>query len=168
MNDSSIKKKICLLGSYAVGKTSLVRKYVSSIFDENYHATLGVKVDSKTVKIGERELRLMIWDIAGAEDYFTVPTSYVKGSAGYLLVVDSTRAATVERGMDIVRQIKSELGDLPAVVLLNKVDLVDRYELTDEVLEPIRAMNCPVIRSSAKTGEGVEKSFLELANRLLA
>jgi small GTP-binding protein len=167
VTDSIIKKKICLLGSYAVGKTSLVRKYVSSIFDESYHATLGVKVDSKAVKVGEQQLQLMIWDIAGAEDYFTVPMSYVRGSAGYLLVVDSTRAQTVERGMDIVRQISGELGPLPALVMLNKVDLVDQFQLTDDVLKPVHAMNCPVFRSSAKSGEGVEESFLELATRLI-
>ena len=98
-----MKKKICLLGSYAVGKTSLVRKFVHSIFDEKYHATLGVKVDAKSVAVDGQELQLMIWDIAGAEDYFSVPMSYVRGSAGYLLVIDSTRAQSVDRGMEIVR-----------------------------------------------------------------
>jgi len=167
VSNSTIKKKICLLGYHAVGKTSLVRRYVSSIFDENYLATLGVKVDSKTVSVGGQELLMLIWDIAGGENYFTVPMSYVKGAAGYLLVLDSTRAQTVERGMDIVRQINEELGALPAVVLLNKIDLVDQFQLTDDILKPVFAMNCPVIRSSAKTGEGVEESFLELAKHLL-
>jgi signal recognition particle receptor subunit beta len=92
--------------------------------------------------------------------------SYVRGSSGYLLVVDSTRPQTVERGMDIVRQIKAEMDPLPAMVLLNKIDLVDQYQLTDDLLKPIHDMNCPVFRSSAKTGEGVEEAFLELAKRL--
>jgi small GTP-binding protein len=69
--------KVALVGAYGVGKTSLMRRFISSEFSEKYHATLGVKVDKKTVSVDGTDLMLMIWDIAGAEDHFSVPSHYV-------------------------------------------------------------------------------------------
>jgi small GTP-binding protein len=162
-----IQKKIAMLGFYAVGKTSLVRQFVDSIFDEKYHTTIGVKVDKKTLEVKGEQLLMMLWDIAGAEDHFSVPTSFVKGSAGYLLVVDGTRAETAERACDLVAQISEELGPMPFVVALNKADLADQWELDDEALAGLQALSAPVFKSSAKTGEGVEEAFRALAEQLV-
>src|SRR3954468_24614299 len=95
------KKKICMLGGYRVGKTSLVRRFVSSLYSDGYHATIGVKVDEKVVNLDAQDLKLMLWDVGGAEDHFTVPTSYVRGASGYLLVIDGTRAETLDRALDL-------------------------------------------------------------------
>ena len=66
-----IQKKVAMLGMYAVGKTSLVKQFISSLFDERYHTTIGVKVDKKMLTIRDQEVMLLLWDIAGAEDHFT-------------------------------------------------------------------------------------------------
>lgn len=162
-----IQKKVAMLGMYAVGKTSLVRRFVSSVFDEKYLTTIGVKVDKKTLKIENEDVTLMLWDIAGAEDNFTVPTSYIRGAAGYLLVIDGTRAVTLERSLELVEQIENSVGKLPFVAVLNKVDLEDQWELKEEHLEKLKALGCPVIRGSAATGEGVEEAFLGLVGQIL-
>ncbi len=162
-----IQKKICMLGTYAVGKTSLVQRFVKSIFDEKYHMTLGVKTDKKVIEVDGREVVLMLWDIAGSEDYFRVPMSYVRGAAGYLLVIDGTRPETLEGGCEIAEDIEAEYGDLPLVALLNKVDLEDQWKLEGDLLEPLRELNCPIIRTSAKTGVGVEEAFLALARQIV-
>jgi small GTP-binding protein len=162
-----IQKKIAMLGMYAVGKTSLVKRFISSIYDEKYHATIGVKVDKKVITVKDEEVTLMLWDIAGAEDHFSVPTSFIRGSAGYLLVIDGTRAVTLERGIDLVAQVESDLGKIPFVVILNKTDLADRWQLQDEHLQSLTALGCPVIRSSALNGEGVEEAFHTLAAQLV-
>lgn len=162
-----LQKKIAMLGWYGVGKTSLVRQFVSSIFDERYHTTIGVKVDKKTVSVDGQEVLLMLWDIAGAEDHFTVPTSFIRGSAGYLLVVDGTRRESLDHALELADQVTRELGPLPLVVALNKADLTDEWQLDDGDMGRLDTLGCPVLRSSAKTGEGVEEAFSRLAARLV-
>jgi small GTP-binding protein len=162
-----IQKKIAMLGMYAVGKTSLVKRFITSIFDEKYHTTIGVKIDKKIVRVKDQELMLMLWDVAGAEDHFTVPTSFIRGSAGYLLVIDGTRIESFDRGLDLIAQVEANLGKIPFVVILNKIDLTERWLLQDEHMLSLKALNCPVIRSSALTGEGVEEAFQTLATRLV-
>jgi small GTP-binding protein len=162
-----IQKKIALLGAPGVGKTSLVRRFVESLFDEKYLTTIGVKVDKKSIQVRGQDVLLMLWDVAGAEENFSVPSSYVRGSAGYLLVVDGTRPETVERGLDIIEQVRRDVGDLPFVLVLNKVDLVDAWRVQDADLEPITRLGPPTIRSSALTGEGVEDAFHRLAESII-
>lgn len=152
---------------YAVGKTSLVKRFVNSIFDEKYHTTIGVKIDKKVVRVKDQAVSLMLWDVAGAEDHFTVPISFLRGSAGYLLVIDGTRVESLDRELDLVAQVESNLGKIPSVAILNKTDLVDRWQLQDEHLLSLAALGCPVNRSSTLTGEGVEEAFHTLAAQLV-
>lgn len=163
----SIQKKVCMLGAYAVGKTSLVRRFILSDFDEKYHVTIGVKTDKKIITLGDREVMMMIWDIAGAEDHFTVPSSYLRGSAGVLLVIDGTRAQTLDRAVDLAEQIDSDLGKIPRVVLLNKADLTTQWQLDEQKIAGLSVLECPILRSSAKTGENVEEAFRLLAERMV-
>lgn len=162
-----VKKKISMLGTHGVGKTSLVRNFVHSVFDEKYHTTIGVKVDEKVLQFDDQEVKLMLWDVAGAEEYFSIPMSYVRGSAGYLLVVDGTRKETLERALEIVQQVEAEFGRIPFVAVLNKEDLTDSWCLDDTILKKLSPFNCSIIKSSAKTGKGVEEAFVELARQIL-
>src|SRR5450631_2787168 len=91
-----LKQKICLLGSFGVGKTSLVARFVHSMFSDKYHTTVGVKIDKKTLEIDGEEITLMIWDMAGEEDGAPVKLNQVRDASGYLLVMDGTRAKTLE------------------------------------------------------------------------
>jgi small GTP-binding protein len=161
-----IQKKIALLGAPGVGKTSLVRRFVASLFDDTYLTTIGVKVDKKSVRVGDDELMLMIWDVAGAEEHFTVPPSYVKGAAGFLLVADGTRPDTFEAAAAIVEQMDRELGPLPFVLVVNKKDLVDQWQADAAQLDALRPRSLDVLTSSAKTGEGVEEAFQRLAGAI--
>jgi small GTP-binding protein len=163
-----IQKKIALLGVSGVGKTSLVRQFVQSLFDEKYITTLGVKVDKKQVVLGEQDVMLMMWDVAGAEEHFAVPTSYIRGAAGYLLVVDGTRPDTLERGLDIVAQVDGEIGRLPFVFVLNKIDLIEDWRIQEADLSAVQARGCPILRTSARTGAGVEEAFLRLARLVIS
>lgn len=162
-----IQKRISMLGAYAVGKTSLVRQFVSSMFDEKYHATIGVKIDKKIVSVRGNEVQLMLWDIAGAEDHFTIPDSYMRGTAGCLLVIDGTRIETLDRALDLIKQLNGSVGTIPRVIVLNKCDLVDEWQVDDEQLARLAPLGCHIIRSSAKTGEGVEEAFQVLAEQIV-
>ncbi len=161
------KKKVAMIGAYAVGKTSLVRQFVRSLFDEKYHSTIGVKIDEKEVRIGETEVKLMIWDIAGAEDRFSVPLSYVRGTSGILLVIDGTRPETLDRALDLVEEIESDMDRVPIVVVLNKSDLTGDWKLGQQELTRLDVLDCPHYLGSAKTGAGVEAAFRDLARQII-
>jgi small GTP-binding protein len=163
-----IQKKIALLGAAGVGKTSLVRRFVDSLFDEKYLTTIGVKVDKKLVRAAGTEVMLMIWDIAGAEEHFSVPSGYVKGASGYLLVIDGTRSDTAAAASNIAEQIDRDLGALPFVLVLNKTDLVDAWSVTEGDVAALGSRSLAVVRSSARTGDGVDGAFERLAAAMIA
>ena len=162
-----MKKKICLLGATSVGKTSLVSRYVHSIFSEKYLSTLGVKVDSKSLTVDDQQLDLIIWDIHGDEDCRPVFMNYLRGTAGYMLIADGTRPETVDKACRLKAHIESKLENVPFIILLNKADLTDEWKVSDDMIEKLENQNWSVLRSSAKTGEGVEEAFTHLAGKLL-
>lgn len=161
-----LQKKICLLGAFGVGKTSLVRRYVDTIFSDTYLTTVGVKIDKKVLGVAGEEMALILWDIAGEDAVSAVRVSYLRGAAGYLLVVDGTRPETLETAASIQKRIDAELGPVPFFVLLNKSDLVEDWALAPERIEALEAAGWNFRRTSAKTGLAVEETFLELAARL--
>lgn len=162
-----LQKKICMLGAFSVGKTSLVRRFVQSTFSDAYLTTVGVKIDKKTMQAGDRTLDLILWDMAGEDDVSTIRMSYLRGSAGYLLIADGTRAVTLEVARSLHERVRTELGDLPFTLLLNKRDL-DDWSVADSDISSLRQAGWSIRTTSAKTGEGVEEAFRELADRLTA
>jgi small GTP-binding protein len=160
-----IQKKICMLGAFSVGKTSLVRRYVSSVFSDAYLTTVGVKIDKKMIDLDGREVAMILWDIAGEDDVSTVRMSYLRGSAGYMLVCDGTRAVTLDVARSLQARVQAELGPVPFTMLVNKSDLADQWSVPDAELEALRAEGWSVRRTSARSGDGVEEAFRELATR---
>lgn len=164
--NATLQKKICMLGAFSVGKTSLVKRFVASVFSETYLTTVGVKVDKKTVSLPSRTVNLILWDLAGEDDVSSLRMSYLRGSAGYVLVADGTRAATLEVARSLHRRVEAEFGSLPFVLLLNKHDLRGEWAVEDEEVEDIRRQGWWVRPTSARTGEGVEDAFGTLAERV--
>lgn len=162
-----IQKKVCVIGAFAVGKTSLIARFVHSIFSDKYHTTIGVKVDKKPVKVGGADVNLMLWDLAGEDEFQKVKTSYLRGAGGYLLVLDRTRRATLDVAIDLEGRVRDSLGELPFVIVANKSDLVDQIEVSDDDLAELRLRGWYVVTSSAKTGENVEEVFAGLAAQLV-
>ena len=161
-----IQKKICMLGAFAVGKTSLVSRYVSSLFSEKYHTTVGVKIDKKQVSVNGHDMTLMLWDIAGQDDFQTVQPSHLRGMAGYLLVADGTRRATLELARQLQVKASGAAGDVPFILLLNKADLASEWEIDEQLFIKLVDQGWRVIRTSAKTGDGVEAAFDQLARMI--
>ncbi len=161
-----LQKKICMLGAFSVGKTTLVKRYVESVFSERYITTVGVKIDKKVVSLPERTVNLILWDMAGEDDAATIRMSYLRGMAGCMVVADGTRAITLDIALSIRERVESEHGALPFVMLLNKHDLLDQWVTPDSTLEALRARGWSVRLSSARSGEGVDEAFTELAERV--
>ena len=105
-----LKKKICMVGQFGVGKTSLVRRFVDSIFDERYLTTLGVKIDRKDVTLDDKSLTLMLWDLAGEDELAQLNMSHLRGASGYILVADGSRAATLAKAVELQQRITGNAG----------------------------------------------------------
>jgi len=161
-----IQKKICMVGAFAVGKTSLVARFVESIFSEKYHTTVGVKISKKALQVGAQEWHLILWDLAGEDEFLQIRTSYLRGSAGYLLVVDGTRQATLDTAMSIQQRIVDAVGNIPFVVLFNKSDLTNEWEIAHDAFDELSHKGWSWLKASAKTGEGVDEAFLTLIAKM--
>jgi small GTP-binding protein len=163
-----LQKKICMLGSFSVGKTSLVKRFVESIFSDRYLTSVGVKIDKKVISSGGEDVTLMLWDIYGEDEYQNIRMSYLRGSHGYLLVADGTRPETLDVALAIQQEAEKNFGPLPFVIALNKSDLASQWEITSEREAELAAGGRTVIRTSAKTGEGVEQLFESLVKAMIA
>ena len=156
-----------MLGSAAVGKTSLVRRYVESIFSEKYLATVGVKIDQKNVTISDHEVTLMLWDIEGINLSQRFQTAYLSGASGYILVVDGTRKETFDEAVRLQEYVQSVLGDVPFLLAINKSDISKQWEVSASDTQELTDKGWPIIRTSAKDGIAVEEAFSNLASRML-
>lgn len=162
-----IQKKVCMVGAFATGKTSLVARFVKSIYSESYQSTVGVKIDKKSLNIADQEVNLLLWDVQGEDDFQKLRLSYLRGLSGYLLVVDGTRRATLEKAFSLQQIIEETVGTAPFIVILNKSDLMDEWEIDSAAMEEISKRGWIVIQGSAKTGLGVEEAFLNLAKKMV-
>lgn len=167
-----ISRKLCLLGAFSVGKTSLLRRFVHDVFDERYLTTLGVKIDTRIVNLDSQPVKMVIWDIEGAdpadEDSQLLSTrmkSYVKGTDAVLLVADGTRLSTVEAARRIHDWLCNEYPEAPTVLLLNKSDLTDEWQVDERYFEKLHKL-LQVFTTSALSGKNVERTFMYLAELL--
>ena len=156
------KLKICMIGATAVGKTSLVSRYVSSIFHERYATTIGVKIESREVQYAGSTVKLILWDLSGEDEFQSVQLSYLRGAAGCVVVVDGTRRGTLDTAMSLEARARAITGEIPFVVALNKVDRTADWELSRRDLEALQQRHWVLVRTSARTGDGVEEAFRRL------
>jgi small GTP-binding protein len=163
-----LQKKICMLGTNAVGKTSLVRQFVESVYSDKYHTTVAVKVDKKVVQVSGQDVTLMLWDLYGEDEFQKLRMSFMRGASGYFLVADGTRRMTLDRALALDEKVRATVGSVPVIVLLNKSDLADQWEIDDETAQNLVGRGLTVIRTSAKTGEGVDAAFHALAQAMVA
>ena len=161
-----IQKKICMLGGFAVGKTSLVARFVSSIFSDKYLTTIGVKIDRKPIVLEQSTINMVIWDVAGEDEFQTVQRSYLRGSSGYLLVADGTRASSFETALQLQKKAEDTVGAVPFILALNKVDLAAEWQIDPRAYTRLAEQGWTITRTSAKTGDGVEETFQALARRM--
>jgi small GTP-binding protein len=157
-----------MLGATGVGKTSLVRRFVQSIYSEKYHSTIGVKIDKKSVKVADEDVNLLLWDLQGEDHEFKIRPSFLRGASGYFIVVDLTRHETFVTAFSIQQMVEREVGPLPFIVLFNKNDLTEQFDILPTELEQMIKYDWKMYRTSAKSGERVEEAFLKLAERMLA
>jgi len=163
-----LQKKICMVGVFGTGKTCLVQRYVHSIFSVKYLSTVGVKIDRREVQANGQPVTLVLWDLEGRDATRDINPSYVRGAHGILYVVDGTRRETFDQIFEIQNLVVSALGDVPSVVALNKSDLTDKWQLTPADEKRLSSSGQFALRTSAKSGLGVEEAFQRLADTTVA
>lgn len=162
-----LNSKICILGDFAVGKTSTVERFVNNHFSDKYLTTIGVKVDTKEIQLtGDVQLKLIIWDIAGTDQFGPVEFAYLRGASGYIFVADGTRANTVAAALGLKNQAEERYGELPNVFLLNKSDLEHSWDISDQRLKELSQSLPNVFVTSAKSGDKVDKAISTLGTMI--
>ena len=173
-----IKTKVCLVGEAAVGKTSLIRRYVQDEFDDRYITTLGAKVSKKELsfevpaKDVQVQMDMTIWDIMGEKGFRDLlKEAFFHGAKGTIAVCDLTRYSTLKELDDWVQGVFNVVGEIPVVFAINKIDLKDEVMILfgdKEIEQAVRAFGAPYYYTSAKTGESVESVFRRLGTMVLA
>ncbi len=159
-----ISKKVILTGSFGVGKTSLFNQFVYSRFSDKYLTTIGVKVNKKVIKVKDRDLSILLWDIAGEVSQDKVPVSYFLGASGIIYVFDLTRPTTHKNIAEDIEYLKGLLPDGVVKIVGNKSDLLGKDQIEKVVAD--MPLHCDVI-TSAKTGDNVEELFQVIGSELI-
>jgi small GTP-binding protein len=163
-----IQKKICLLGTSGVGKTSLIARLVDDSFSDRYLTSVGVAIKKKAVQVEGNEVSLTIWDLAGDDKFRPLESSYLRGLGGYMMVADGTRGGTLDHVLELRTRHADVLANVPSsLVLLNKADLEPEWEIDQARLDALAAAGFTIIKTSAKEGTGVQEAFLQLARRMV-
>ncbi|NEP78276.1 MAG: GTP-binding protein [Okeania sp. SIO3C4] len=171
-----ISKKICLVGDFGVGKTSLIRKFVDRQFSDQYLSTVGVKISRKKVDLPKTEveknnfLQLLIWDLEGHTKFKGIAPSYLQGASGAIVVADVTRQETIENLSERLDLFLSVNPKSVAILALNKSDLVDA-EIINQLLSKFEHQEdervIATYSTSAKTGDNVDDIFHKLSYGML-
>lgn len=162
-----ITKKICMLGAFSVGKTALVKQYVHSMFSDQYLSTVGVKISKKIIHVNSIDVTLILWDMEGKDEYVDVNISYLRGAMGFFVVADGTRRETLDSALNMRLLAIDLIGKVPHMLLMNKADIADQWEITDSQIAQVEGKGIQVLRTSAKTGQGVEEAFTSLTKAML-
>lgn len=163
-----LRKKICMLGSFAVGKTSLVRRFVEGNFEPTYRSTLGVHVSRKPVSIGATHLDLIVCDLTGDEHFTGTQEHYLLGVDGGMIVCDLTRPETLEAWRRYTTRLRAVNPYAACVLVANKSDLTKQQAIDEAELHNMaESLGAPFFLTSAKTGENVEEAFMALVHQTL-
>jgi small GTP-binding protein len=163
------QRKICLVGDFAVGKTSLFHRFVYNKFSESYLTTVGVLIQRKMVKIDGVPLSLILWDTEGGQDSSSMKTSYLSGATGAIIVCDLTRLKTILHCEGYVEVLRKTQPAIHIMLAGNKRDLVGEDHAHLAVVRQLsRQLQLPATLTSAKSGDGIEDMFFSLGKSLLS
>ena len=162
-----IQKKVCMVGLFGTGKSSLVQRFVHSLFSERYLSTVGVKIDRKALQLDGTEVTLVLWDLAGRDKHEDITASYLRGAHAVLYVADGTRRETCDQLPELRAIVREAAGEIPEVLALNKSDLVAEWALGRDDEQALSAQ-WDLVRTSARSGDGVEEAFLRIGRATLA
>jgi len=159
-----LRKKIIILGGFAVGKTSLLKRYVSDEFSNDYLPTIGVNIKTKIITYNHQEFEFVIWDIADVVTHKTIPVAYLRGTHAAVLVFDVARETSYSRISEDLEGMKKIDPNIKVIIVGNKADLVEKQHL--QKIEDSVDFDINLFASALKN-ENVEQIFFLLAEKLI-
>ena len=162
-----IKKKICVVGALATGKTSISRRFSENIFTEKYHFTMGATIRNKLLNFEGQKVSIDIWDMGGNDQSAKIQPNFFRDTGGYFLVIDCTRLSTLKAAALIQKKVETATNKAPFICLLNKIDLSKESKITNSSIRELEKKGWVVLKTSAKTGLGISKAFMALVDAML-
>ena len=163
-----LRRKVCLLGAPGVGKTSLVRRFVEDQFEEGRDSSIAMEISKGIVEVDDISLEMMLWDPEGSEAWGQYNRSFISGASGLVFVVDATKPRTLDHLLEAQTKGRGFIGSRPAVLILNKVDLMGDFALPKAQVDAASKLNWYLLQASAKSGDHVREAFAKLAELMLA
>jgi len=158
--------KVCIVGDFAVGKSTLLHQFLEKRFLSNVQSTIGSNFFVKHVKIPETNsfITLQIWDLAGQDHFKWVRRAFYIGVKGIVYVFDLTRKETFEHIKNWKEEVESISGFIPNVLVGNKSDLIETRVISSEESNSLKQDigACSFDETSAKSGTGVDNVFNRL------
>jgi len=162
------KLKLVVVGDSGVGKTNLIKRFVSDEFIPNSKATVGVEFVSRSYKINEEVFKIEIWDTAGQERYKSITSAYYRGAKGALLVYDVTEKKSfqnIDKWMGEIKEKSSK--DINIMIIGNKIDLNDTKAVTtEEAMTKAKTLGVALMEASALNSTNVKEAFYDLLREM--
>lgn len=162
-----LRRKVCLLGAPAVGKTSVARRFAEDRFDEGHRSTISVSISKGLIELGDVSLEMMLWDPGFSDENEQYNRSFISGASGLAFVVDSTRPQTLDHLLEAQVKGRGFIGFRPSILLVNKIDLTEDFALTKDQLDAAGKLDWRMAQTSAKSGHQVRAAFEDLAEMML-
>ncbi len=163
-----IKLKVIIGGAKDVGKTTLIKRYVSGRFQADTLSTIGVDFMTKNLEIDGQEVHLSLWDFGGEEKFRVLFPSYCSGASGALVLYDITNRESFNELDEWFDLIDSNSGKIVKLLIGSKIDLIDQRQIPREEAENFQKEHADIyLECSSKTGENVDKIFETIARAIL-
>ena len=163
--------KIILIGNSGVGKSSILQRYIQKVFDDNYSCTIGVDFFMKSLNIGEKSIKLQLWDTAGTEKFRSITTGYYRGANAAFVVFDLTSKKSFNALNEWIQnyyKYSNPDSEKNVVLIGNKSDLIEEREITEEEINNfVKDNNIKYFETSAKDGKNVDECFYYISEKLM-
>jgi len=161
-----LETKVCVVGAFATGKTSLVTQLLEGSCRQHYQTTVGVRIERKQIETAQTQMDMVLWDMHSEDQFQQVQMSYIRGASAYVLVVDGMRRASLTTALDLQKRVTQRIGNVPCLMIINKCDLQANWEITEDDIALLKAQNYDLIRTSTKTGVGIDRCLSKLLEKL--
>uniref|UniRef100_M3XU64 Ras-related protein Rab-23 n=1 Tax=Mustela putorius furo TaxID=9669 RepID=M3XU64_MUSPF len=149
--DMEVAIKMVVVGNGAVGKSSMIQRYCKGIFTKDYKKTIGVDFLERQIQVNDEDVRLMLWDTAGQEEFDAITKAYYRGAQACVLVFSTTDRESFEAISSWREKVVAEVGDIPTVLVQNKIDLLDDSCIKNEEAEALaKKLKLRFYRTSVK------------------
>ncbi|XP_016422305.1 ras-related protein Rab-23 [Cyprinus carpio] len=166
--DMEVAIKVVVVGNGAVGKSSMIQRYCKGIFTKDYKKTIGVDFLERQIIVNGEDVRLMLWDTAGQEEFDAITKAYYRGAQACVLVFSTTDRESFEAISSWREKVEMEVGDIPTVLVQNKIDLLDDTVIKNEEAEGLaKKLKLRFYRTSVKEDLNVNEVFKYLADKYL-